>query len=109
MLPELHHIALQNVALYQTSHAAVAPIECICKDARDYEFPAGPLVVFLFNPLPEAALDQVISNLERSLASDQRPLCVLYHNPVLDHVLATRAGLHRAEGDLQYAIYTNAR
>ena len=111
LLPELYRVALENVdkALARTDDAALAcrDVKAVLGDARDFEFPAGPLVLFMFNPLPEAALKQVIDELERSLSEESRELRVLYHNPVLEHVLAGRAGLRRVKGDLRYAIYSN--
>lgn len=109
-LPELHRIAERNVREFCRSRqgAIESAIESTCGDARDFVFPTGPLVVFLFNPVPEAVLQAVVANLERSLAAAPRMVYVLYHNPVLEHVLAGRAGLRRISGDLQHAIYSNA-
>jgi len=36
----------------------------VCVDARDFELPDEPLVLYLFNPLPEAPLRQLIERLE---------------------------------------------
>jgi len=47
-------------------------------------------MLFLFNPFPEPGLKSVIENLERSLRDHPRKVYVLYHNPLLEHVL-TRA------------------
>jgi len=107
-LPELHLVAERNIRDFCRDRQCSCTIESTCGDGRDFVFPAGPLVVFLFNPLPEAALRAVVANLEQSLAAEPRRIYVLYHNPVLEHVLAGRAGLRRISGDLQYAIYSNA-
>ena len=40
---------------------------CVTMDAEDYAFPAGPLVVYLFNPFPGAVLERVVARLEASL------------------------------------------
>src|SRR5262249_45180057 len=51
VLPELHAIAQQNIAA-AASRLVCHKIESISADARIFQFPDGPLVVFLFNPLP---------------------------------------------------------
>jgi hypothetical protein len=64
--------------------------------------------VYLFNPLPEAGLHQVLLNLEKSLRQHVRPLYVLYQNPLLDHVLEGSTSLKSMGGTDQYSIHTNA-
>src|SRR4051812_4135266 len=62
LLPELHAVAVRNIAA-----SGKGNIESVCTDARDYAFPPSPLVLYLFNPLPAAALSQLIDNLAASL------------------------------------------
>jgi hypothetical protein len=81
----------------------------VCMDARQFEFPAGPLLVFLFNPLPERALAVVIGNLESAIRGQPRPAYVVYHNPLLEHVLAKSGALSKAGGNMQWAVHTNDR
>src|SRR5204863_528153 len=88
LLPELHHVALDNLRQYQSHTQECVDLQAICGDARTFPFPAEPTVLYLFNPLPEEGLSQVILNLERSLRDQPRPLYLLYHNPLLEHVLA---------------------
>jgi hypothetical protein len=59
----------------------------------------------LFNPFPEAGLRRVIKNIEQSLRKKARPIYVLYHNTVLEHVLAESAGFRKVGGTHQYSIY----
>ena len=68
-------------------------------------FPPEPIVLYLFNPLPEPGLEQVIANLERSLRENPRQVYVLYHNPLLEHVMARCVGLKKLVGTQQYSIY----
>jgi len=46
-----------------------------------------------------------MAHLRVSLREHPRQLYVVYHNPLLEHVLAEDGGLRRLEGDLRYAIY----
>ena len=109
ILAELHRVAEENVRAHLERILEKGPqIECICADARDYEFPAEPLVLYLFNPISRAGLVQVVENLERSLHEHPREAYILYHNPLLEHVLAESAALRKKDGMPQFSIYATA-
>ena len=105
LLPALHAIALENLAKYQGDEQKCFSLQSICADAVQFEFPLEPLVLFLFNPLPEAGLRQVLEKLEQSLKARPRAVYVVYHNPLLAPVLAGSALLGKIGGTHQYAIY----
>jgi len=113
IVPELHAVAEANIRKRREQQAAASAsaeqqIESVLADARDFLLPSGPLVIYLFNPLPEAALAGFIARLEQethSLAESPRPLLVIYHNPLLEHVLARSAALIKLSGTHQYSIY----
>lgn len=104
-VPALHRVALENIRKYRSGTQRCFDVQSVCGDARDFRFPADPLVLFLFNPLPEAGLQVVTANVRASLRQYPRPLFVVYHNPLLEHVLAEDGGLQRVRGDLRYAVY----
>jgi hypothetical protein len=108
LLPELHRVAVGNIGKYQGAAQKCSAVEAICGDAREFVFPAGPILLYLFNPLPEAGLAQVMANLERSLREQPRPVFVLYHNPLLEHVVAERPALKKVAGTHQYSVYESA-
>lgn len=101
----LHRVAVENIQRYKSETQRCFALESLCQDARDFQFPPAPLVVFLFNPLPEAGLRAVMVNLRASLRMHPRPLYVVYHNPLLEHVLTEDGGLRRLRGDMQYAVF----
>lgn len=105
ILPELHRAAVENVAAHRNSTGRGAQIEAICVDASEYVFPETPLVVYLFNPLPEARLRQVIQRLEESLVEIPRPVWIVYHNPVLESTVSASKLLERVSGTPQYSVY----
>src|SRR5258708_6368275 len=107
LLPALHKIAEENVRAYKSEAQKCFALETICADATDFPFPAEPMVIYLFNPFPEAGLRRVIENLERSLREKPRPMYVLYHNPLLEHVLAERKRFRKVGGTHQYSIYAD--
>jgi SAM-dependent methyltransferase len=80
-MPDLHSIALRNIATYRQ-------IKSWEMDARDFDFPLVPLVLYLFNPFPEPVFAAVLTNLEGSLRESPRPVYVAYRSPEFEHLLA---------------------
>jgi len=107
LLPFLHAVAEQNISRYQPDVRRCSAVESICGDAREFVFPLEPVRLYLSNPLPEDALAQVVGNLEKSLLTTPRSVCVVYHNPVLEQVLRQSRLLKKTGGTHQYAVYAN--
>jgi SAM-dependent methyltransferase len=106
LLPALHHVAQENIRRYKSESQKCFVIESVCSDAREFVFPPEPIVLYLFNPLPEPELEQVIANLEQSLRENPRPVYVVYHNPLLEHVVARCVELKKLVATDQYSIYS---
>ena len=106
VIAELHRAAEENIRAYRSPTQRCARIEAVCADACEFHFPAAPLVLYLFNPLPESGMRRVMARLEKSLAANPRPVWVLYHNPLLAHVIGEGAGFTRIVGAEQYSIYS---
>ena len=107
LLPALHSAAQENLSKYKSESQKCFALESVCADATEFVFPAEPIVLYLFNPFPEAGLSSVIANLERGLREDLRAVYVLYHNPLLEHVLRESAVFRRVGGTHQYSIYAS--
>jgi SAM-dependent methyltransferase len=103
--PALHEAAHKNVGAWKAKYPDGRVIEARLGDARSFDFPAEPLVVYLFNPLPEAALVGVIARLEQSLLEKPRAAYVVYHHPLIERVLAKSERFEKIGGTHQYAIY----
>jgi SAM-dependent methyltransferase len=110
-VPELHRIAEQNIRRCK----AAGDIVSLCGDVRDFAFPPGPLLVYLFNPFTEPVLRRVLQNLRESLDADPRPVVLVYLRPL--HAgevercdFLRKADHHRSRliGNFDYAIYRNA-
>jgi hypothetical protein len=108
LLPALHLAAQENLSKYRSESQKCFALESICADATEFAFPAEPMMLYLFNPFPESGLSRVIANLEKSLRAHPRAVFVLYHNPLLEHVLSHSSGLRRLHGTHQYAVYGTA-
>jgi len=109
LLPDLHRIAQENIGIYKSESQRCFAVEAVFGDVREFVFPAEPIVLYLFNPLPEAGLIDVITNLERSLENHPRTTYVLYHNPLLEHVLKERVTFTKIGGTHQYSLFRAGR
>ncbi len=105
LLPSLHQAAEENLRKYQSESQKCFALQSICANATEFQLPAEPTVLYLFNPFPESGLRLVVANLEQSLQTHPREVYVLYHNPLLDHVLSQSAALSKSGGTHQYSIY----
>src|SRR5580704_2793244 len=105
LLPALHRVAQENIKKYKSDSQQCFAIDCLLGDASEFGFPLEPTVLYLFDPLPESGLARMISNLEHSLREHRRPMFVLYHNPLLEHVLARSTAFKRIVGTHQYSIF----
>ncbi len=105
LIPALDQVARENLRQYKCESQQCFALESICADATDFSFPNQPLILYLFNPFPEAGLRRVIRSLEESLRVQPRPVYVLYHNPLLEQVLL-ESSLHKIGGTHQYSIFS---
>jgi hypothetical protein len=114
LISELHRAAEKNIAACRDRQLQGNPqrngppqreIEAVCMDARQYIFPETPLVVYLFNPLPEAGLRRVIHNLDESCKKMPRPVWIVYHNPLFESALAASPVLAKAGSTPYYSLY----
>lgn len=105
LLVDLHRVAQENIQAYKSESQRCFDVEAVAADARQFSFPDAPTILYLFNPLPEAALIEMMSNLERSLLENPRTVYVLYHNPLLEHVLASQSKFHKVGGSHQFSIF----
>jgi SAM-dependent methyltransferase len=109
LIPELHRAAKENSRTYRSAAQRCRQIECLLADAREYEFPEEPLVLYLFNPLPERALAEVVRRLDVSLSKSPRPIWIIYHNPLLEGTLRASVFLERFGGNNQCSVYRGVR
>ncbi len=90
----------------RTSLAIAGPaMQSVCMDARDFEFPAEPLVVYLFNPFPEPVFVAVMEKLRRSIEESLRPIFVAYRYLEFEKLLAESSWLKRIAKSEQWAVY----
>ena len=105
LFPALHRIAQQNLDAYASASQQCFAMETVCGDAREFIFPEEPTLLYLFNSLPEAALIEVMTNLNDSLRQCPREVYLLYHNPLLEPVLANYPAFAKIGGTHQYSLF----
>ena len=105
IVPELHRAAEENIRNYQSPTQRCRQIESICADAREFSLPEEPVLLYLFNPLPEIALREVLTRLETGPARSPRSLWIAYYNPQLETVLAAFPWLEKISERPNTAIY----
>jgi hypothetical protein len=106
-MPDLHCAAIKNVASYSNDRQRCRRIETLCVDARDFEFPPDPLVVYLFNPFSEATFAHIFENLRRSIELARRPVWIAYRFTEFEGLLAKEDWLEKITGTEQWAVYKN--
>ncbi len=104
-MPGLHHAAQKNIANYSNARQRCRKIETVCMDARDFQFPLEPLVVYLFNPFSEPTFAQVLENLRLSVEQSPRPVYIAYRFAEFENLLAQAEWLEKIAGTEQWAVY----
>jgi hypothetical protein len=107
LFPALNNAAQENLNAYKSDSQRCFALEAVCGDARVFIFPEEPIVLYLFNPLPESGLIEMMANLDRSLRQQPRTVHLLYHNPLLEHVVAEHPAFSKIDGTHQYSIFRN--
>jgi SAM-dependent methyltransferase len=104
-MPEWHRVAQENIRRFTAANPSAPPIESLCMEALDFDFPADPLVVYLFNPFPEPLFAAVLERLRKSLLKNLRPVIVAYRYLEFESLLEKCDWLERIARTEQWAIY----
>jgi hypothetical protein len=81
----------------------------MCLDARDFELPLEPLVLYFFNPFPEPVFAGVLEKLRRSVVEKPRPIFVAYRYVEFEELLRKCHWMEKVAGMEQWAVYMNRR
>ena len=77
--PDLHRIASNNVAVYESRLGRTTDMETVCEDATRYRIPPGPLVLFFHSPFIGRVMERVLANISESYAADHRSIILIFH------------------------------
>ena len=109
IVPEWHRAAEDNIRKFAAANRSTPQIESLCMDALDFEFPAEPLVVYLFNPFPEPVFVAVMERLRHSLLANPRPVFVAYRYIEFEGLLVKYAWLEKIESSEQWTLFRIAQ
>jgi hypothetical protein len=105
---KLHRLAQENIKRYR-GRKRCANIESLCMDAADFQFPAGPLLIYFFNPFAKPVMERVLANLASSVLDNPRPVKIICDR-LHDHDLFSQY-LHprKIEAVAGFSIYSELR
>lgn len=106
-LPVLHQAARKNIAKYTSERQQCKQIESVNMDVRDFAFPYGPLVVYVFNSFPQPVFAEVLENLRRAVEEDPRQVYVAYRYLEFEALLQKCRWLEKVAGTEHWAVYGN--
>ena len=105
LLSELNRIAQENIRKFPDERKRCKQLDAVLGDATQFQFPLDSLVVFMFHPLPDAAFQKVITNLQTSLRRYPRPVWLVYANPLFESIVLKTGSFRKTGGSLQYSIF----
>jgi hypothetical protein len=74
---QLNEMACRNVTTFDWRKRQSREIKAIQMNAADFQFPAGPMVIYMFNPFGEDTMGRVLGNLAASLERDPRHVIII--------------------------------
>ena len=83
---ELHRIAQDNIRRFPINTSKCKDVESVCMDVVAYPLPDDCLVCYFFNPFDATIMDQVSSNIQKSLLRNPREIYIVYYNPRTGHL-----------------------
>ncbi len=93
--PGLHMIAIENMKHWQQLGSAASPVQSICQEATEFQFPLTPCLVYLFNPFTSKVLARLLDHISEAFANRPGELDLLYVNAEFDYLLEQRPGFAR--------------
>jgi SAM-dependent methyltransferase len=77
--PALHEVARENLGRVDRTRLRCRDIRLVRRDAARYAFPAGDLVVYMYNPFRSVVLERIVGKLAAERSGE---IVVLYHTPL---------------------------
>ena len=78
--PTLARIGRRNIAQWRAAGLEQAPTKMHCRDAIEFALPAGPCVVFLFNPFAAPVMKRLLARWAKTLKGRGGQIDLLYVN-----------------------------
>jgi SAM-dependent methyltransferase len=101
---ELVRIAEMNAAKFQNRSDCQSPIDVVCEDAAQYQFPDENAVIYFFNPFKQEIMSEVLKNI-RASARTTRHRYIIYHKAVLESLFSDPNEFSVVAKEKEYVIY----
>ena len=103
--PRLHAIAVRNIESFRHRRRTCQAVQSLCLDATQYQFPQGPIVLYMFNPFGVSTVRQVLVNLRTSLQWERRHVAVVLLWPQWENEVLAVEGMQLRLKRREYQIY----
>lgn len=80
---KVNEAAAANLHRFRSRNQRCRTIELVTSDAASFEFPACPLVIYMFHPFDEVVMRTVVEKIRRSAVEIPREVFVIYRRPLL--------------------------
>lgn len=94
----LHEVARENFRRFEREELNCRDVRFVRKDAAEYKFPRGRLVLYLYNPFKGPVLETVLDH----VLAQPREVTLLYHTPA-ERDVVERTGAFELVEDLGFA------
>ena len=101
----LHEQACENIRRFRRPRPGSQEITSLHANARDFEFPAGELVLYLFNPFGAATMQRVLENLNTARRLSRCRIFVILLWPQWSDQVAALEGVQLRRETKQYQIF----
>jgi SAM-dependent methyltransferase len=91
--PELSASATENVRVFSAPWQMCREIETVCADATAFDFPDGPMVLYLYDPFLAPVLKRCLTSLSQNLEADPREVYIVYVHPEFQREMERVPGL----------------
>jgi SAM-dependent methyltransferase len=91
LAPQLSSVAATNLQRFSAPWQKCHNIEARNGDATSFDYPAGPIVLYVYNPFLAPVLKRCLQNLTLSLVSEPRELHLIYAFPAFERLLKKHA------------------
>jgi SAM-dependent methyltransferase len=88
----LNQIAAENMRRWQKMGNSASPIQAICQEATEFQFPDTPCLVYLFNPFTSKVLALLLEHIAQVFANRPGELDLLYVNAEFGYLLEQHPG-----------------
>ncbi len=102
----LHRQAFRNVRCFRIlKRGGCHNIDAVHANAKDFRFPDGDLVLYMFNPFGVATMEAVLANLEQSLREAPRHVIIVLLWPRYGDMVARIPHMQLRRQTRQYQIF----